>query len=314
MKRFLILCVLCALCGSIQAANEINAFAPGVTTAYAVVRQADGDVWYPTGQVFEVWGTGTRTAADYDIAMTSKSGGMFVGSFDTNITAQFCHLVTHYQAGAGPADTDPVVWQEYGYWSGTTWQATTITAATIADEVVLHMDANSTDLNTLVAYAQEWDPNFTSILGDTNELRTDWTNGGRLDLLIDAIKAITDLLPLQTTTVSDANDANSFTVTAGKASTDAYNGNWIMVEDATDSNREMRCITYWSSARVVEVDAPFTFTPDVADNVWIWTGYLGDLIEAIERNNSPINVFDLTGSGASAHQGVTVYDASGNDP
>lgn len=31
-------------------------------------------------------------------------------------------------------------------------------------------------------------------LADTNELQTDWVNGGRLDLLIDAIKAATDLV------------------------------------------------------------------------------------------------------------------------
>jgi hypothetical protein len=30
---------------------------------------------------------------------------------------------------------------------------------------------------------------------DTAELQTDWTNGGRLDLLIDAIKVVTDALP-----------------------------------------------------------------------------------------------------------------------
>lgn len=34
-----------------------------------------------------------------------------------------------------------------------------------------------------------------AILADTNELQGDWTNGGRLDLLIDAIKAKTDNLP-----------------------------------------------------------------------------------------------------------------------
>lgn len=34
-----------------------------------------------------------------------------------------------------------------------------------------------------------------AILADTNELQTDWVNGGRLDLLIDAIKAKTDALP-----------------------------------------------------------------------------------------------------------------------
>jgi hypothetical protein len=40
---------------------------------------------------------------------------------------------------------------------------------------------NQTDLNTIIT--------------DTNELQTDWTNGGRLDLILDAIKAVTDLLP-----------------------------------------------------------------------------------------------------------------------
>lgn len=32
------------------------------------------------------------------------------------------------------------------------------------------------------------------ILADTDELQTDWANGGRLDLLIDAIKAKTDTI------------------------------------------------------------------------------------------------------------------------
>lgn len=39
------------------------------------------------------------------------------------------------------------------------------------------------------------DTEVAAILADTNELQTDWVNGGRLDLLIDAIKAKTDNLP-----------------------------------------------------------------------------------------------------------------------
>lgn len=39
------------------------------------------------------------------------------------------------------------------------------------------------------------DGNVDSILTDTNELQGDWTNGGRLDLLLDAIKAVTDNIP-----------------------------------------------------------------------------------------------------------------------
>jgi hypothetical protein len=36
---------------------------------------------------------------------------------------------------------------------------------------------------------------LTTILGDTNELQGDWANGGRLDLLLDAVKLVTDALP-----------------------------------------------------------------------------------------------------------------------
>ena len=38
-------------------------------------------------------------------------------------------------------------------------------------------------------------PDVLDILADTDELQTDWTDAGRLDALIDAIKAVTDLLP-----------------------------------------------------------------------------------------------------------------------
>jgi hypothetical protein len=39
-----------------------------------------------------------------------------------------------------------------------------------------------------------WANHFDAIVADTNELQTDWTNGGRLDLLLDAVKAQTDKL------------------------------------------------------------------------------------------------------------------------
>jgi hypothetical protein len=47
------------------------------------------------------------------------------------------------------------------------------------------------------------DTEVAAILADTNELQTDLVNGGRLDLLIDAIKAKTDNLPASPAAVSD---------------------------------------------------------------------------------------------------------------
>jgi len=52
--------------------------------------------------------------------------------------------------------------------------------STIDGPVVSTLDRNQNDLD--------------SILADSDELQTDWKNGGRLDLLLDAIKAKTDII------------------------------------------------------------------------------------------------------------------------
>ena len=52
------------------------------------------------------------------------------------------------------------------------------------------------------------DTQLAAIVADSNELQTDWTNGGRLDVLIDAIKAKTDNLPSDPADASDI--ASSF--------------------------------------------------------------------------------------------------------
>ena len=105
---------------TIYAANEIRSFTNCVD-AFAVVREIDGDVWYVSGQVFEAWGTSGRTALDYDIALTAETGGMFTGTMDTNIGAGYYYVVTHDDADSTPADADPAVWVDYGYWSGSAW-------------------------------------------------------------------------------------------------------------------------------------------------------------------------------------------------
>ena len=104
--------------------DEIRAFVPGKDIiCYSIVREIDGDVWYVAGDTFEAWGGGAgRDMADYDIALTDKSGDMFVGSMDTDISAGYYHILTFIRLGDNPDDDDPAVWQEYGYWSGTEWQ------------------------------------------------------------------------------------------------------------------------------------------------------------------------------------------------
>jgi hypothetical protein len=99
-------------------ANEIYVNYASGNTLYAVVRNAAGDAWYVAGQIFEAWGTGGRTADDYDISLTDKSGSRYVGSFDTSIPAGRYSIQVFLQAGANPADGDTFIAGEEIVWSG----------------------------------------------------------------------------------------------------------------------------------------------------------------------------------------------------
>ncbi len=100
-------------------ANEIHVNYASGNTLYAIVRNAAGDVWYVTGQVFEAWGTDGRAANDYDISLMDKNGSRYVGSFDTNIPAGRYSIQAFLQAGANPADSDTFIAGEEIVWSGT---------------------------------------------------------------------------------------------------------------------------------------------------------------------------------------------------
>ena len=91
-------------------ANEIYANYSSGNTLYAVIRNKQGGVWYPSGQVFEAWGTGGRDADDYDIALMDKDGARYVGNFPTAITGTGRYGIQVFlQAGGSPADGDQLV-------------------------------------------------------------------------------------------------------------------------------------------------------------------------------------------------------------
>ena len=100
-------------------ANEIHADYTSGNTLYAVIRNATGAVWDPTGQAFEVWGTGGRTANDYHINLADKNGSRYVGDFDADIPAGRYSVQVFLQAGANPADSDNLVTGYEIVWSGT---------------------------------------------------------------------------------------------------------------------------------------------------------------------------------------------------
>ena len=99
-------------------ANEILIDYGSGDTLYAVIRNKAGQVWEPSGQVFEAWGASGHDADDYDISLTDKDGDRYVGDFDSNISAGRYAVQVFLQAGANPADGDNLVGSGEIAWSG----------------------------------------------------------------------------------------------------------------------------------------------------------------------------------------------------
>lgn len=76
-------------------------------------------------------------------------------------------------------------------------------ASAILDEALSGHNTAGTVGKALIDILAAVDTEIAAILADTNELQTDWANGGRLDLLIDAIMAKTDNLPSDPADASD---------------------------------------------------------------------------------------------------------------
>ncbi|MFC1783406.1 hypothetical protein ACFL02_07450 [Planctomycetota bacterium] len=99
--------------------NEIQVVAEAELNLYFIIRNVSGQVWFPAGQAFEIYGTGGRDADDYDISLTDKSVGLYVGDFDSNITTEGKYLIVVYKRlGSSPADTDLVMGTNIILWNG----------------------------------------------------------------------------------------------------------------------------------------------------------------------------------------------------
>lgn len=112
--------------------------------------------------------------------------------------------------------------------------------------------------DTLDTVAGYLDTEVAAILADTNELQTDWANGGRLDLLIDGIKTKTDGLNFTGTDVKATLDSE--TVVLADASSDAI---------IADAVWNAATATYGASGSYGEaVEGMGLTAAGIADAVW----------------------------------------------
>lgn len=120
-------------------------------------------------------------------------------------------------------------------------------SAPTAAQIRVEIDSNSTQLAAIVA--------------DTNELQTDWANGGRLDLLIDAIKNVTDQLPDSGALTSLATAANLSTVDT------VVDGIQTDLSNATDGLGALKSLIDTLTGNVATVDTVVDAVKAITDNL-----------------------------------------------
>lgn len=130
-------------------------------------------------------------------------------------------------------------------------------------------DTGTTLPGTLTTIAGYLDTEIAAILADTNELQTDWVNGGRLDLLIDAVKAVTDALTAAAaaklalsagTIVSGAAAAGTLSTTQmttdlTEATNDHYNGRIIIWTSGVLQNQATNITDYDGASKMLTFTA-----------------------------------------------------------
>lgn len=111
----------------------------------------------------------------------------------------------------------------------TTQKAATLARVTLVDTTTTNTDMRGTDnaatAANLATVASYLDTEIADILADTNELQTDWANGGRLDLILDARASQTSVDDIPTVsefnarTLASADYATPTNITAGTITT-----------------------------------------------------------------------------------------------
>jgi len=158
-------------------ANDVIGFPHNVTgaTLYAQVRNDDGQIWETVGPSFEAYST--ANIANYDIALTEQgtASQFYTFTFPSAITAGVFSVAIY--SGA-TAEGDPAVAEGEVEWDGSA------VVAQSGDSFGRLGSPVGADVSADVAAIKA---ETVLIVADTGELQIDWVNGGRLDLIVDAI-------------------------------------------------------------------------------------------------------------------------------
>lgn len=132
--------------------------------------------------------------------------------------------------------------------------------------IIAQVDANEVKIDNIQTSINTIDGIVDNILIDTNELQTDWANGGRLDSIIDLILADTgtDGIVISSTTANQIADAiltRDWTLVSGEAARSALNALRILRNKVSESGgtltitEEDDSTTAWTASVTTSVSA-----------------------------------------------------------
>lgn len=103
-----------------MAINSIRISEATGQNLYALIRDENAKICYPTGETFETYGTNSRDASDYAITLTEQSVGYYTGTWPSFIERGDYDVVVRLRAGATPVDGDyNISSPAEKYWTGT---------------------------------------------------------------------------------------------------------------------------------------------------------------------------------------------------
>lgn len=193
---------------------------------------------FPTGTVANTTNITAGTITTVTNLTNAPTAGDFTNTMKTSIgTAVAASAVASVTGNVG------------GNVTGSVGSVVGLTASNL--DATISSRASAADLATVAGYL---DTEIAAILADTNELQTDWANGGRLDLILDARSSQTSVDDLPTnaelaTALAAADDATLAAIAASEVKIDAIK----VVTDKVDTALVLDGAVYQYTANALEL-------------------------------------------------------------
>lgn len=161
---------------SIMGPAPLQATTTGRTAAVGTSGQVDANVT-------QFGGTNATTSAGRPEVNTTHAAGTAWGSGAITAASIASDAITAAKIATGAIDADAIASDAI---TAAKIANDAITAAKVASDVTTEIQSGLATAANLATVAGYLDTEIAAILADTNELQTDWANGGRLDLILDA--------------------------------------------------------------------------------------------------------------------------------